>query len=181
VSTPRATWSCDDLLISDLRTYQLRVDGELAVLVVGVLHLLVGHELDGSVGDAQHAGHKAAVQASHSLLLVDLAQGVDHALVLGTARGIALQAKTRLHHPDGVGQQQGEGSGLRSGQHVHRGTQWHGGVASLDERLDGVVAKRNITNVYYCYLCLYARRSTYNMKYRPQEEPDPQTLGVTPL
>lgn len=144
MSTPRAAWSCDGLVICDLPTHQLRVDGQFAIFVVGVLQLLVGHELDGSVGDAQHAGNKAAVQATDSFLLVYLAQGVDHAPVLGTTRGIALQAETRLHHPDGVGQQQGENSRLSSCKHVHCGAQWHGRVSSLDKCLNGVVAEGSI-------------------------------------
>lgn len=40
------------------QTHQLAVDRQLAVRVVRVLHLLVGHELKCAVRDAQHARHE---------------------------------------------------------------------------------------------------------------------------
>lgn len=96
---PRAFWSCDQYLT---HTYQFSIDRQLAILVVGVLHLLVGHKLYGSMRHAQHAGHKASVQSTNTLCPIDLGQGMNHASIFRTAARIALQTETRLNHPNGI-------------------------------------------------------------------------------
>ena len=60
-------------------THQLGVNGKFAVLIVGILHLLVGHELQGTVGHTKHARYEALVQPAYALGAVDLTNSVSHA------------------------------------------------------------------------------------------------------
>ena len=59
----------------------------------------------------------------------------------GGVRRVVLEAKPRLHHPDGVRHGEGEDAGLRRGQHVHAGRQPRPRVAPLHLILDRAVAE----------------------------------------
>ena len=114
---------------------------------VALLQLLVGHELEGAVGDAEDARNEAAVEATDALEAVHLAEGVDHAAVaLGGVDGqlvevAVLEAEPGFDDPDGVGEHQGEGARLAGGGDVlRRAEEGVGGRAVGHVRLDGVVA-----------------------------------------
>lgn len=59
-------------------THHSGVHGHAPEVVVLVLHLSVDHELDGAVGNAEHAGQKTSVQAFQSLVTVRLRQTIFH-------------------------------------------------------------------------------------------------------
>ena len=61
--------------------HQFRVYGLPFVVVVARLKLLVRHELDGAMGNAPDARDEPFVVAPDALLLADLQEGVQHALV----------------------------------------------------------------------------------------------------
>lgn len=143
-------------------THQLTVDGQLAILIVGILHLFVGHELKSSVRHSQHSRHESlskreirrllalewnetyAVKSADSFGSVNLRQSIDHATITLVAVEInvivVLQAQARLHDPDWICHQERENSGLAGSEHVERGSECGGRVSALNPSLDCVVA-----------------------------------------
>jgi hypothetical protein len=74
----------------------------LAVVATPMLQLLVGRELDGSVGNAEQGRDQTTIEAPNTLFGPDVLRAMGNALV--SARSTATSRQhTRLDDPDGVG------------------------------------------------------------------------------
>lgn len=81
------------------------------------LEALVHREVQRRLDGAQVAGRKPAVQTLGSLMLQDLADTVETALVSASADLVQLQP--RLHHPDRICRRAGGDTGAGGGERMH--------------------------------------------------------------